>query len=95
MEFWVKFVYEQTTINIVPIILGFVVGATVVHLYFKNQKIWIKAIIAGLGGLIAGLIGFSSADRSLDLNEALILSIGMFGFPFLIGLIVFRAQDTK
>jgi hypothetical protein len=95
MESWVGFVYERTTVNIVPIIVGFVVGSTLVHLYFKDQSIFIKAIIAGFGGFLAGLISYSSADRSLEFNEALLLSIGMFGFPFLIGLIVFRSQDKK
>jgi membrane associated rhomboid family serine protease len=98
MELWVKFIYEQTTLNIVPIITGFVAGATVVHLYLKDQKVWIQALTAGLGGLIAGLISYLSSDtpdKSVELNEILILSIGMFGFPFLIGIIVFRAQKNK
>ncbi len=92
---WV-FVIDATIVNIVPIALGFLLGL----LLASKLKVglWPKAAAVAASSCIAGIWSYSSfdiPDRSLELAEAAVLSIGMFGLPFLVAYLIFRLRNRR
>ncbi len=98
MEILAKFVFERTMINIVPILVGALLGIAIARAAFSSRGSIFRSTVVGVWGCLAGLIGYSFYDipeRPIELVEALTLSIGMFGLPFLVALMIFRKRKVN
>ncbi|WP_323796170.1 hypothetical protein [Nisaea sp.] len=98
MENLAKFVFERTMINIVPILIGVLVGIAIVRGALASRGSIFRSIVVGVCGYLAGVVSYSVYDipeRPIELVEALTLSIGMFGLPFLVALMIFRKRKIN
>jgi len=90
---FMSFVIEHTVVNLVALLIGAAIGVGLVRALFKSSQSLAKALIVALGSLVAGLWSYSTYDiplRPLEFREAAVLSIGMFGVPFIVAACVYH-----
>ena len=96
--YFVEFIVEHTLANLIPLLIGGILGAIVMQGLAPRSLPSIKAAIVAAPAAAAGLWAYSVYDipeLRLAFWEAVVLLVGMFGLPFSVAWIAFRLLAVR